>query len=131
MRALAATLIFLTGLLHVLPVSGVLSTERLHALYGVAIADPDLAIFMRHRAVLFGIVAGLLIAAAFRPPLRNVAIAVGLVSMLSFVVIAVSLGGYNAELRRVVAVDALGSLLLVAAAGIERFARRGSGWDGP
>jgi hypothetical protein len=114
-NTLATALYLVVGLVNLLPVSGVLSTGRLEALYGVSVADPNLIVLMRHRAVLFGIVGALLIAAAFHPPLRVVAFVAGLVSMLSFVAIAYGASELNAELRRVVAVDLVASLLLVGA----------------
>jgi hypothetical protein len=77
---------------------------------------------MRHRAVLFGIVGGLLLAAAFHPPLRSIGIAAGLVSMLSFVLVALAIGGYNDELRRLVWIDVGLSLGLLAAIAIDRLA---------
>jgi hypothetical protein len=43
------------GIIHQLPLTGVLSVSRLQVLYGVTITDPNLEILMRHRAVLFGI----------------------------------------------------------------------------
>jgi hypothetical protein len=109
-------LILLASLINLAPVSGVVSAARLQALYGIAVADPNLLILMRHRAVLFGIVGCLLVASAFQSPLRPVGFAVGLLSMLSFVVIAWLVGGYNAELRRVLLVDVVGSVLLIGAA---------------
>jgi hypothetical protein len=123
MRAFATTaLLLLAALANLLPVLGVLSTARLESLYGVLLQDPNLAILMRHRAVLFAIVGGLLGVAAFHPPLRPFAIAVGLVSMLSFVAIAGLTGDYNPQLRRVVLVDVIASLGLVAAALLDYFA---------
>ena len=70
---------------------------------------------MRHRAALFGIVGALLVASAFHGPLRPPAFAAGLVSMLSFVLVAYLAGGYNAELRRLVDDDLVASPLLVGA----------------
>ena len=115
-RAVATILIFVAGLANLLPVSGVLSGSQLQTLYGVALEDANLLILMRHRAVLFGIVGGLLVASALHPPLRPVRLAVGLISMLSFIVIAWLVGSYNAELRRIVAVDLVASFALLGAA---------------
>jgi hypothetical protein len=131
MGALSTTLIVLAGLLNLLPVSGVLSSQRLQSLYGVALQDPNVVILMRHRAILFGVVGCLLIASAFHPPLRPAGYAAGFVSMLSFVLIAWLVGSYNPELRRVVVVDLvasaalLGALLLDHAVGT---ALRRAGW---
>jgi hypothetical protein len=69
--------------------------------------------------VLFGLLGVLLIAAAFRPDLRAVALIAGLVSTVSFLGIAWGVGGYNAQVARVVAADVLAVFLLLVAAGIE------------
>lgn len=66
----------------------------------------------------------LLIAAAFRPELRTVALIAGLVSTLSFLVIAWGVGGYSPQVARVVTADVLAVALLLVAAGIEWFALR-------
>jgi len=115
MDKLAALLYFAVGFVNLLPVTGVLSVGRLHTLYGVSLANPNVIILMRHRAVLFGVIGILLIAAAFHTPLRPVALAAGLVSMLSFVFVAYLVGEFNTELRRVVIVDVVASVLLVGA----------------
>jgi len=127
MRAFSTALFLLVAAVNLVPVVGVLSSARLEALYGVPIRDPNLEILLRHRAVLFAIVGGLLAAAAFHPPLSAAAVGAGLASMLSFVVIAFSLGGHNAALRRVALVDVAASLVLVAAAWLGYVARRASG----
>jgi hypothetical protein len=115
MDTLAAALFVVVGIVNLLPVSGLFSTHRLQSLYGVPLADPNLIILMRHRAVLFGIVGALLIAAAFHAPFRLFGVVAGLVSMLSFVLIAYIVGEFNSELRRVVVVDLVASLLLLVA----------------
>lgn len=113
-----AILFAATGLLNLLPVSGVLSAARLEALYGTPVAGADLAILMRHRAVLLAIVGGLLLAAAAWPTLRVAALVAGLVSMASFLMLAGLEGGGNALIRRVVMADWIGCALLVLAGGL-------------
>jgi hypothetical protein len=88
-------------------------------LYGVAADDSNVGILLQHRAVLFGLLGVLLIAAAFRPELRAVALVAGLASTVSFLVIAWGVGGYNAQVARVVVADLLAVVLLLVAAGIE------------
>jgi hypothetical protein len=115
MNTLATVLYVIVGVANLLPVVGVLSRDRLQRLYGVPIVDPNLIVLMRHRAVLFGVIGALLVASAFHAPFRPLAILAGLFSMLSFVVVAWRVGELNAELRRVVVVDLVASLLLVGA----------------
>ncbi len=115
MKMLSTVLLLIVGIVNLLPASGALSTRRLQALYGVVLEDPNLVILMRHRAALFGIVGILLVASAFHASLQPLALTVGLVSMLSFVLIAYLVGGYNAELQRVVLIDLVASALLLGA----------------
>jgi len=109
----------LAGIIHLFPLPGVLGAGQLTRLYGVSADDPNLGILLRHRAVLFGLLGALLIAAAFRPDLRPIAFIAGLVSTVSFLVIAWGVGGYNAQVARVVVADLLAVVLLLVAAGIE------------
>lgn len=108
-------LLVLVGIIHLLPVSGVLGVERLAALYGVSLGEPNLEILMRHRAVLFGLLGLFLLYAAFQPSLQSLAIVAGFVSVASFIVIAWSVGGYNESLRKVVIADIIAIVALVAA----------------
>ena len=120
MKTLATVLICLVGGLNLLPVVGALGAGRLQSLYGVAFSDPNALILMQHRALLFGIVGGLLVASAFHAPLRPAGFAAGLFSMLSFVAVAWLVGGANAELRRVVLVDIVASVALAGAFLLDR-----------
>lgn len=115
MRFLVPLLLILAALINLAPVVGVLGAPRLRALYGIDASAPELAILLRHRALLFGIVGALLLAAVLRPELRAAAIAAGLVSMLGFIAIARLEGGAHGALARVVAADWAGSAALLAA----------------
>ena len=118
MRYLIPVGFLIAGLIHLLPVSGVFGAERLRTLYGVEIAGPDLAILMRHRAVMFGLLGLLLVAATFLPVLRWVGLIGGLGSTVAFLAIALATGDYNDAMRRVVIADvvAIGALLAAGAA---------------
>ena len=124
LQASSALLIVLAGLVNLLPVSGVLSASRLETLYGVVLEDANLHILMRHRAILFGIVGGLLLVSAFHLPLRRIGLSIGLISMLSFVLIAGLVGGYNAELQRILVFDLAASVALVCSALLDHFTGR-------
>ena len=88
MKHLIALCLILVGIIHLLPLSGVLGAERLAALYALEITDPNLDILLRHRAVLFGLLGGFLIGSAYKPGLRMPAFAAGFISVLSFLWIA-------------------------------------------
>jgi hypothetical protein len=114
MDRLAAVLLALVGLIHLLPAVGVLGVARLESLYGVGIAGPDLEILMRHRAVLFGLLGGYQWWAVARPEHRTVAFVLGIASLAAFCALAWSVGGYGAALRRVVTIDVVALGLAVA-----------------
>ena len=114
MRKLVGAMLGVVGVIHLLPLSGVLGAERLAALYGMEFRDDSLAILMRHRAVLFGLLGVLLVCAAFVRSLQVPAFVAGFVSVVSFLVLAYTVGGYNAAVGRVVVADwvALGCLVV-------------------
>jgi hypothetical protein len=102
------------GTIHLLPLSGVLSAERLLSLYGIPFDEPNLEILMRHRAVLFGILGGFLVFAAFTPTFQLAALVAGFISVISFLYLAWAVGGYNEQIGRVFLADvvALGFLVV-------------------
>lgn len=128
MDKIVATFLIIVGIIHLLPVSGVLGAARLQALYGLPMDDPNLLILMRHRAVLFGIIGLMLIAAAFKPGWQVPAIAAGLISVIGFLILAKLGESPNAEIKRVVLVDwvALAALLGAVALKILPALRSGS-----
>lgn len=115
MNRLVSTVLIIVGIIHLLPLSGVLGAERLMALYSVAVTDQNIEILMRHRAVLFGLLGAFMVYAAFKPPLHVLAIVSGLVSVVSFITIAWATGDYNDALRKVVIADVIALVLLVVA----------------
>lgn len=101
------------GLLHLLPAIGVFSSDRLQRMYGVSIDSPDLAILLRHRAALFGIVGVLLLIGAFNPAWRLMALTVGTVSVMSFLIIAELSPKRGDGIQRVVIIDYVAWMMLV------------------
>jgi hypothetical protein len=117
LRRLVAVALALVGVVHLLPLSGALGAERLGALYGVAIDEPNLALLMRHRAVLFGVLGAFMVCAALRPAWHGPALLAGAVSVASFLALAALEGGLNAHVGRVVMVD-VAALAALAIGGI-------------
>jgi hypothetical protein len=105
MDKIIAGLLVVVGIIHLLPVSGVLGSERLSILYGIAFDEPNLEILMRHRAVLFGLLGAFLVYAAFKPAVQSLALVAGFVSVISFIAIAWSVGEYNESIRKVFLAD--------------------------
>lgn len=104
------------GIINLLPTIGVAGVGRLQALYGFEIANPDLEILLRHRAVLFGIVGVLLLAAALLSELRDVAALVAAASMASFIIVALIVGNYGPAIGKIMIADIIGLLALVPTA---------------
>lgn len=102
------------GVIHLLPLVGVLGAERLAQLYGLDVSEPNLALLLRHRAVLFGLLGALCVAAAFRPALRGTALVAAWVSVVSFLALAAGTA-VNAQLARVVTADWIALAALVVA----------------
>jgi hypothetical protein len=113
LKYLVPASLIVVGVIHLIPFSGALGVGRLNSLYGIRIADPDLLILMRHRAVLFGLLGLFCIYAAIKPPLQFIALTAGAISVGSFLYLAYATGGYNEELRRVFVADLVAAVFLV------------------
>ena len=105
MRFIIPAMLVAVGIIHILPLSGVLSATRLFDLYGITCDDPNLEILMRHRAVLFGLLGMFLLSSAFLPNLQLAALITGFVSVVSFLYLAYSVGEYNDQVNRIVIAD--------------------------
>lgn len=115
------------GLIHLLPVAGVLGAESLSRLYGIDASDPNVSILLQHRALLFGMLALWMFGAMAIPGLRFMVLAVALFSTASFVAVALWVGGYNASIARVVWVDLVVILLVLAGLAAELWLKRQPG----
>lgn len=124
MRYLISAMLVIVGVIHLLPVAGVLGSERLASLYGISVVEPNLAILMRHRAVLFGLLGLFMLFAAFKPSLQIAALVAGFVSVVSFLALAWSVGDYNAEIGRVVVADIVALVCLLVGLAAYAYVRR-------
>ncbi len=114
MKYVSVLTLFVSALIHLLPVPGVLGAAALNWLYGIDVMDVNTSILLQHRALLFGMLAIFMLLAIALPGLRAAALALGLFSAASFVVVALWVGGYNSAITRVVAADVGVSILLAA-----------------
>jgi len=114
MKYVSIVALLMAGIIHLLPVSGVMGVSTLMRLYGIEVNDPNTAILLQHRALLFGALGVLMLCAIALPWLRITALTVGLFSAASFIVVAITVGGYNPAIGRVVFADIVASVLLAA-----------------
>lgn len=117
---LISSLFAIAALINLAPVAGAVSGAALESAYGVTLADPNLVILMRHRALLFAVVGVLLLGAAFRPGWRPIATAAGLFSMVGFLLVLLVEGGASEKLQQVAVADAVGIVALVGGALLNR-----------
>ncbi|MEV4893698.1 hypothetical protein AB0K48_30370 [Nonomuraea sp. NPDC055795] len=113
---IATALLLLVGAVNLLPGVVAFVPSRITTAYGVSVDGPDLAMLLRHRAVLLGLVGLSLVCAAFVPSLRVPAITAGAISMGSFLLLAYSTSGLNQATMRVARIDVAAIVLLAVAA---------------
>ncbi|MDO9234761.1 MAG: phosphopantetheine adenylyltransferase [Aquabacterium sp.] len=114
MMYVSVVALLVAGLIHLLPVSGVMGAAALTRLYGVDLLDTNVSILLQHRALLFGLLALWMFGAIAVLSLRLIVLAVALFSTTSFIAVALWVGGYNSAIARVVAADAIAAMLLAA-----------------
>ena len=122
-RYVVSAMLLVVAVIHLLPLSGVLGAARLNALYGLSFEEPNLAILMRHRAVLFGLLGAFIAYAAFRPALQPIAFVAAAVSVISFLYLAWSVGGYNAQVGRVFTADVIALVCTIIGAAVHVVAK--------
>ncbi len=115
MHRIVALILIAVGLLHLYPAVGVFGPGRLQALYDIGSSDADTLLLLRHRAVLFALLGIAMIAGGVHTPWRWPALIAGLVSTLSFVVLAFPLSDNSAAVTRVFWSDVVASGLLMFA----------------
>ncbi|QZH69450.1 hypothetical protein [Mycolicibacterium farcinogenes] len=102
-----------------------LPAPRLASAYGLSDlsqADRDLVSLLRHRAVMLGIVGGVLLAAVVLGAELLLPMAAAAVSMISFVLLVLPISDLHVRLRRVAAVDLVGIFMLGVAVIMMAFA---------
>jgi hypothetical protein len=116
MESVVTLCLVIVGLINFAPILGVVSGERLARLYTIELADKNMIILMRHRALLFGVIGGVILYAAFVPAYQLVAMVMAAISMIGYVILVLQVGGYNRAIFKVMVVDIVGIVFLVAAA---------------
>ena len=121
MENLYRLILLITGLVHILPFSFLFFTEQLQKSYGVDISDANLQLLLRHRAIFFGLIGVGMILSAIKKSFYGWASAIGLISMVSFVLLFYQIGGINQQLRSVMLIDVFISAALFLTAMVYHF----------
>jgi hypothetical protein len=124
MKYVSVVALLVSGLIHLLPVPGVMGAAALARLYGIEVVDANTSILLQHRALLFGALGLLMLCAIAAPSLRVTVLTVALFSAASFMVVALWVGGYNWAIARVVTADVVASILLAAGLAAELWLAR-------
>ena len=112
---LVTGLFLIAGLINFAPLVGVLSDTLIASAYGIEVANRELSLLLRHRALLFGIIGGLLLTAAFRPTIRPVATVCGFASMIGFALLHMIIEPEAEQLKDVLRMDFVGLVALTGA----------------
>ena len=116
MQFVVPVVLVVVAVIHALPLAGVLGAAKLSMLYGVSLDEPAVELLLRHRAVLFGLVAALCGYAAIRPELHGVALIAGFASVVSFLLLARPVSTLTPALTMIVQVDWVALVLLLVGA---------------
>ena len=112
-------LLFLVGVINFVPIIGLISLDKINQTYGLSVVDNNLAILLRHRALIFGLIGGLILYSVFNTQYQGVAIVIAAISMVGYLLLFGSVGGANQELLKVAKIDIVGIVLLGLAIGIK------------
>jgi hypothetical protein len=105
--------LFIAGLINMLPTLLAFLPDKISKSYGIDIPNSNYELLLRHRAILFGIIGGLMIYSAIVKKHYEIATIVGLISMISFIILYFSIDkGINSELKKVMMIDFVASVIL-------------------
>lgn len=106
--------LFIAGVINILPSILAFFPDKIATSYGITIPDQNYELLLRHRAVLFGIVGGIMIFSAISKKNYSMAVCIGLISMISFVILLnLVQGEINPELFKIMKIDIIGIIILV------------------
>ncbi len=116
MSKLVSILLIAVGVINFLPVFGMLSASTIEQAYSVQLQDNNLIVLMRHRALLFGIVGSFILVSVFVPLYQTAAMLMAAISMIGFLYLAWTVGGYNDAISQIAMIDSAGIVCLALAA---------------
>jgi hypothetical protein len=106
--------LFVAGLINLLPSMLAFLPDKISKSYGIEIPNANYELLLRHRAILFGIIGGLMIFSSIVKKYYEIATIAGLISMTSFILLYFLIDrGISSELKKVMLIDILASLILL------------------
>jgi hypothetical protein len=106
--------LFVAGLINLLPSMLAFLPDKISKSYGIEIPNANYELLLRHRAILFGIIGGLMIFSSIVKKYYEIATIAGLISMTSFILLYFLIDrDISSELKKVMVIDILASLILL------------------
>jgi len=114
--------LFITGIINIVPSILAFIPSKISNSYGIQVPDPNYELLLRHRAVLLGIIGGVLIYSAITKKYYSVAVCTGLISMVSFIILYKLVNGeINPELGKVMKMDVIAIVILLIGFALYKF----------
>jgi hypothetical protein len=105
--------LFIAGVINLLPSVLAFLPDKISKSYGIEIPNENYELLLRHRAILFGIIGGLMMYSAVAKKHYEVSTFIGLISMVSFIVLFFLIGkDINSDLKKVMTIDIVGTVIL-------------------
>ncbi len=106
--------LFIAGIINIVPSILAFIPDKISSSYGIEMPNANYELLLRHRAILFGIIGGIMIYSALTKKYYSLAVCIGFISMISFVVLLKLVNGdVNPELNKVMRVDIVGIVILL------------------
>lgn len=113
MELLFRITLFVAGVINLLPSLLAFLPDKISNSYGIDIPNSNYELLLRHRAILFGIIGGLMIFSALVKKHYELSTIAGLVSMTSFIILYFIIGkDINQELKKVMMIDVVATVIL-------------------
>ncbi len=106
--------LFIAGVINFIPSFLAFLPSNINKSYGIEIPNADYELLLRHRAILFGIVGGIMIYGAITKKNYYLAFVIGCISMVSFILLSYLVSSQiNSELFKVLKIDVVGLAILI------------------
>jgi len=113
METIFRVCLFIAGVINFLPSLLAILPHKISQSYGIEIPDANYELLLRHRAILFGLIGGLMIFSAISKKYYSLSVVFGMISMISFLILFKLVGGdINTALEKVMKIDIGGIVIL-------------------